>query len=344
MIESKPTSPFADSFGRQISYLRVSITDRCNFRCVYCMPEDGINFVPRPEILTYEEITEIVSVFAEHGVRRVRLTGGEPLVRADVVDLVASLKSIPGIEELCLTTNAFLLPKLAEPLKAAGLDQLNISLDSLRAERFEEITRVGDLERVIAGIDAAIAAGFESIKVNAVVVRGFNDDELLDLIRFAAGRGLIMRFIEFMPIGGDTVWGDNACVTAQEMRQAVSEAWTVSLDPPTGKVAGPSRYWSVSGDGLPAGTKFGIISAVTECFCADCNRVRVTPKGGLRACLADDREINLRDLLRSPASPEDRRVRLATAIESALFGKKEKHAFDLDGGAVTGKRMHAIGG
>lgn len=334
---------FVDRFGRRVTYLRISVTDRCNFRCVYCMPEEGIEHVPRPELLTYDEIVTIATVFARHGVRRIRLTGGEPLVRAELGLLIEKLKSIDGIERVAMTSNAFLLGRHVEALREAGLDSVNISLDSLDPETFEKMTRIGDLQRVLDGIDAAIDAGFE-VKLNAVVVRGKNDHEVADLVEYAAQRGAIMRFIEFMPIGGDTDWGENACVPAQEIRDRLGERWEMIPDP-SRYGTGPARYWRVHGPQTPStGWPFGIISAVTECFCADCNRMRITPQGGLRACLADDREVNLRDALRLAPSPEQGNEAVEALIRESLFGKRETHDFDIDGDAVTDKRMHSIGG
>lgn len=333
-----------DRFGRRVSYLRVSVTDRCNFRCVYCMPEHGIEHVPRPEILTFSEIEDIVGVFAQNGIDRVRITGGEPLVRADLPDLIRRINAIDGIESIALTTNAFLLDRHAEALVDAGVRDVNISLDSLDPGTFERMTRVGDLQRVIRGIDAAASAGFERVKLNAVIVRGQNEHELTELVRFAADRNAVMRFIEFMPIGGQTDWGDGACYTAREMRRSLEDAWELVPDP-SRYGTGPARYWRLYGDEFdPAGCPVGIISAVTECFCADCNRVRITPQGGLRACLADDREANLRDALRLAPTREAGLADVRALIQRALFDKKETHAFDIDGDAVTVTNMTSIGG
>lgn len=335
---------FEDRYGRKVTYLRVSVTDRCNFRCVYCMPEEGIEHVARPELLTFRELVDLVTIFAQHGVTRVRLTGGEPLVRADICELVGLLRDIDGIDEVVMTTNAFLLARYAATLQEAGLTGLNISFDSTRPETFKRLTRIGDMQRVIDGIRAAKAAGIERVKLNAVVIGGENDDELTDLVEFAHREGTIMRFIEFMPIGGETGWGREACVTARQMRARLAERWDLQPDERS-YGTGPARYWRARGDGLGAdGAIFGIISAVTECFCSDCNRVRITPQGGLRACLADDRETALRDAMRLAPTHEDGLVAAEQLIRAALFGKKESHAFDLDGGAVTQKSMTAIGG
>ncbi len=334
--------PFADRFGRAVTYLRVSVTDRCNFRCVYCMPEHGIEHVPRPELLSFAEIADVVGIFARHGVHRVRLTGGEPLVRADLPELVSMLAGVDGIDEVVMTTNAYLLGRYAVALHDAGLTGLNISFDSVDATTFTRLTRIGDMQRVIDGIRAAREAGFERIKLNAVVIRGQNEHELVDLVRFAAAEGAIMRFIEFMPIGGEMGWGREACVTARQMRETLSAIWELTPDP-RAYGTGPARYWRATGEGLPPqGATFGIIGAVTECFCADCNRVRITPQGGLRACLADDHEVTLRDAMRLAPTREAGLLAAERLIRAALFGKKESHAFDVD--TITQTAMTAIGG
>lgn len=347
---ARPTEPdglLTDSFGRSVTYLRISITDRCNFRCVYCSPEEGIEHQARPELLTYEEIEEVAGIFAEHGVRKIRITGGEPLVRSDVPELVGKLSGIPGLEHVAMTTNAFLLERHIDALADAGLDSVNISLDSLDAESFEELTRVGDLERVVRGIDAALGRDLQRVKLNTVVIRGFNDDELIDLVEFAAARGTILRFIEFMPLGQETVWtetDENSCVPAKEIRERLGERWDLKPDGDE-YGSGPARYWRLHGPGMPEeGHPVGIIGAVTECFCEGCNRMRMTPTGQLRACLADDRELSVRAPLRTIGDRRDRRAAVESAIAKALSGKKESHDFELEGGAVTEKPMTAIGG
>jgi len=336
-----------DSFGRTVTYLRVSITDRCNFRCLYCSPEEGIEHDSRPELLTYDEIAEVVEVFADHGVRKVRITGGEPLVRGDVPELVDALSEIPGLEHVAMTTNAFLLERNADALVDAGLDSLNISLDSLDPGSFEELTRIGSLERVLRGIDAALARDFDRVKLNTVVIRGFNDDELPELVEYAAERGVILRFIEFMPLGQETVWTEtdgDSCVPAGEIRERLGERWELEADPER-YGSGPARYWRLHGSKMPAeGHPVGVIGAVTECFCEGCNRMRMTPTGQLRACLADDREQSVRAPLRTVADAQKRRAAVESAIATALSGKRESHDFELDGGAVTEKPMTAIGG
>lgn len=295
-------------------------------------------------MLTYDEIADLVSIFARHGVRRVRLTGGEPLVRANLATLVAMLSAIDGIDEIVMTTNAFLLARHAEDLRSAGLSGLNISFDSVDPTTFTRLSRIGEMQRVIDGIRAARAVGFNQVKLNAVVIRGENDHELVELVRFAHAEGAVMRFIEFMPIGGETGWGRDSCVTARQMREQLGTQWRLERDEKT-YGTGPARYWRAHGPEFgPDGAPFGIISAVTECFCADCNRVRITPQGGLRACLADDREAALRDAMRLAPTRAEGRAAAERLIRRALFGKSESHAFDLDGAGVTTTPMTAIGG
>lgn len=331
-----------DGFGRRISYLRLSVTDRCNFRCVYCMPEEGVPLEPSHRMLSFEEMERAVRALARLGVRRVRLTGGEPLVRRDLTQLVERLKAIEGLDELVMTTNGVLLPRYADELAQAGLDGVTVSLDSLRPERFARLTRRGSLEQVLAGIEAAQRAGLGPVKINAVIIRGFNDDEVLDLVSWSLERGCVMRLIEFMPIGAQTVWSElphGGCVPQAELLAVLGVRWRLQAQGMR-QGAGPSRYWSLEGLSGQVEGRVGIISAVTECFCDACNRIRLTPQGGLRACLADDRELSLRELIRAGASDAE----LAQAVQEALLGKRQSHRFDLEGGAVTRKQMVSIGG
>jgi cyclic pyranopterin phosphate synthase len=332
-------SYLSDRFERRVTYLRLSVTDRCNYRCVYCMPAAGIDYMPHRDLLSFEEIETIVRALAAVGVRRVRLTGGEPLVRRDLSVLVEKLCGIPGIDEVVMTTNAHILERHIGDLVAAGLSGINISLDSLKPDRFAEITRGGDVGKVIAGIEAAKEAGLGP-KLNAVAIRNVNHDELLDLVRFSIERGVVLRFIEFMPIGAETIWPDAGCLPAADIRAELATRYRLEAEPfKNGR--GPARYWRLFGaDAPPEGHRVGIIAAVTECFCSDCNRIRLTSQGGLRACLADDREVDLRDILRSGGNAED----LRAAVRRALFAKNETHAFVLGGGNVTEKQMVSIGG
>ncbi len=333
--------PLVDGFRRRIDYLRVSLTDRCNFRCSYCMPEHGMVFRRRAELLTFEEIERVVRVFAGLGVERVRLTGGEPTVRHGVVDLVARLAAVPGPGgeslRLVMTSNGDRFGELAGPLRAAGLREVNISIDTLDAQMFRELTKRGEIDAVIAGIDAALAAGLK-VKLNAVALRGVNDGELVDLCRFAWERGVLPRFIEHMPMSDGQIFDPSHRIDAAEIRQRVSEATGQPLRPvsPDG-VHGPARYWELD-DG--SGRRFGIISAMSEHFCDTCNRLRLTATGDLHACLAYDDALSLRDVVRKGGTDDD----LRAAIEAAVAGKRVGHQFQFSGAGGPGKHMIAIGG
>ncbi|MBK9033238.1 MAG: GTP 3',8-cyclase MoaA [Myxococcales bacterium] len=325
----------ADRFARPVRYLRVSVTDRCNFACTYCVPEDGIAHQSRADLLSFEEIERIVGVFAGIGVERVRLTGGEPTVRAHIVDLVAQLRGHVG--ELVMTTNGHRLVELAEPLRAAGLGGVNISLDTLDPEKFARLTGGGDLSRVVAGIDAARAAGM-TVKLNAVALAGENDAELADLCRFAWDRAVELRFIEHMPLSGGALYQAARELTAATIRATLTQTFGPLAAAPRDRGAvGPARYWAVAA--APT-HQVGIISAMTEHFCDDCNRVRLTADGALHACLGHDDAISLRDLVRGGGSDDDVR----RAIAYALDGKRAGHDFQRTGAGAPGKHMMAIGG
>ncbi len=333
-------SPFTlvDLQARDVRYLRVSLTDRCNFRCTYCMPAEGVDVVDRPSLLRFEEIVRLVRVFVSMGVRRVRLTGGEPLTRRGVVDLVRRIAAVPGVEDLAMTTNGFLLPTLAKPLRDAGLQRLNLSLDTLDAARFARMTRQGDLATVLAGLDAARDAGFEAIKLNAVMLRGENAAEAPDLVRFARDEGHVLRFIEYMPIGTDDYWGPDTYISGQELRGVLGAAgWDVR---PGASVAGggPARYWTARHQSGGAGVSLGFITAVSDHFCATCNRVRLSPVGTLRECLSTAGALSLRDMIRQGADDDALRV----AIDAALHGKVDGHRFT--SGQQTRESMVFIGG
>ena len=336
--------PLRDRQRRVIDYLRVSVTDRCNYRCTYCLPEDGVSHVDRADILSFEEIAALVSCFVRLGVERVRLTGGEPTVRRDLVDLVRLLRAIPGLREIALSTNGHLLPELAGPLRAAGLDRLNVSVDTLDPQRFARITRRGDLSRVLAGIEAARAAGFASIKINTVAVKGFNDGEVGALCRYAWERGLVPRFIEQMPMAGGQLFVPGELLAAAEIRRLVEAAFPGErLAPHAGGAArggGPARYWQLAGasGGEPA-RLVGIISPMTEHFCDTCNRVRLASSGALHTCLAYDDAVDLRGVLHREG-PDG----VVATIRRAVEGKRDGHVFDLVGLGGPRKAMIQIGG
>ncbi len=342
-----PLSALDDPQGRRIDYVRVSVTDRCNYRCTYCMPEAGIDHADRADILSFEEIVAIVRCFAALGVRRLRITGGEPTVRRDLVSLVRKLRAIPGIDDLALSTNGHLLAELAADLRAAGVARLNISVDTLDADKFARITRRGDLTRVLAGIDAARAAGFAVIKINTVAIKGFNDGEVAALCDYAWRRGLVPRFIEQMPMAGGEMFIPGELLSAQEIRDLVHAAHPgatlVAEDGGSARGAGPARYWRVEG-GAPAAAdgpprRFGIISAMTEHFCDACNRVRLSASGALHACLGYDDAVDLRAVLHA-----DGAAGVIAAIRHAVSGKRPAHSFGLLGIGGPRKSMISIGG
>jgi cyclic pyranopterin phosphate synthase len=326
--------PLTDGFARRIRYLRISVTDRCNYRCSYCMPEeleDRMHFQPRSAVLTFEELERVAGVFARLGVRKLRLTGGEPTVRHGFVDLVRRLAAVPGIEQVVMTTNGHLLADLAAPLAAAGLRAVNVSLDTLDPDRFRAVTSRGDLSRVLAGIDAARAAGL-AVKTNAVALRGVNDGELVALCEDAWRRGAVPRFIEHMPMSDGAIYDSAAGISAATIRRTIEAALGPLVPASASRDAGPARYWA-----LADGRQLGIISAMTEHFCDDCNRLRLTATGELHACLGHDDATSLRDLMRAGASDDD----LVRAIAGAVAGKRAGHAF---GEAPPAKHMIGIGG
>jgi GTP 3',8-cyclase len=329
-----------DAFARTVSYLRVSLTDRCNYRCLYCMPEEGVDLVPRADVLSFEEIERVVRVMMRFGVRRVRLTGGEPTVRKDVVALVERLAAL-GLDDLAMTTNGDRLVELAEPLRRAGLSRLNVSIDTLDADKFRAVTRRGELARVVDGVEAARAAGFTGTKINAVVMGGVNDDEIATLCAWAWARALTPRFIESMPMSDGALYTPGSFVSAAAIRARIEAAFGPLVADDGGGLpgVGPARYLRVAGGGN-AGARAGIISAVTEPFCETCNRVRLTATGQLHTCLALDDESDLRTPLRAGASDDE----LARKVLMAVSAKKEGHSFTACGTGGPRKHMVAIGG
>lgn len=290
-------SPALDSYGRRIDYLRVSLTDRCNMRCVYCMPAVGMQFRPRPELLTNEELLFVLRAAASAGFRKIRLTGGEPLLRQDIVELVREIKNIPGIEHIAMTTNALRLRKLAQPLKDAGLDRVNISIDSLDPQKFRQMTRGGNLDEVWAGIAAANEVGLKPIKLNAVIVRGMNDDEVVDLAELTLTYHWEFRFIEVMPLTGVAGLANEGVISSAELIERL-EAVYGQLESLGQSASDPARRYRIPG----AKGKIGFISSVTDPFCATCNRMRLTADGRLHLCLLRDDEVDLRAAVRSGAS------------------------------------------
>ena len=304
-----------DQWGRSIEYLRISVTDRCNFRCVYCMPKEGLQWLPKAEILTYEEIAEVVRQLAPLGLRRLRITGGEPTIRPDLESLIRQLKAIPEIEDIALSTNGAKLPQMARTLRQAGLDRVNMSSDSLRPERIAAIARRDLGFDPIAAAVAAEAAGLSPIKINFVVLRGTNDDEIEDFARLTIERSWHVRFIELMPVGDmrELTW--EHVVPSDEVLQRIASLGTLAPDggPPRGN--GPARYYRLAG---AAGT-VGVITPMTHTYCGSCNRVRLTADGRLRTCLYGDHEVNLRDPLREGRA-------LEPLFRQALAEKPKEHA------------------
>ena len=310
-----------DRCHRDITYLRLSVTDLCSLRCRYCMPAEGVPKRDHKDICSVEELVEIAQAVADCGVRKVRLTGGEPLVRRGILDICRGVAAIPGVEELCLTTNGVALPQLAGPLKEAGVDRLNVSLDTLRPDRYAYMTRVGRLEEVFRGLEAAAAAGFTGTKLNVVLMRDFNDDEIPDFVDLARRYPVEVRFIELMPIGGG---GNAQFLPAQAVLDACPD-----LRPAEGSGVA-RRYRPPDGPGL-----VGLIEPMSRRFCAGCDRIRVTADGKLKPCLHSDQELPLRGL-----HGED----LRRAIRQGVAAKPERHHMDETGHSDAGRNMHQIGG
>ncbi|QSA95734.1 GTP 3',8-cyclase MoaA [Methylococcus sp. EFPC2] len=337
MSQSLPnsTSQLIDRYGRRVDYVRISVTDRCDFRCVYCMSEN-MEFLPRAQILTLEEIETVARAFVELGVGKIRITGGEPLVRRGVPDLLRVIGRLDGLRELTLTTNGSQLENCAEELRAAGVRRINISLDTLDAGRFRALTRVGDLGRVLRGIDAALAAGFERVKLNAVILKHRNHDEVTDLVAFAKAKGLDISFIEEMPLG--VVDGHDRAeqyYSSDDIRRDLERVY--HLVPCAATSGGPARYFEVAGSSM----RVGFISPHSHNFCGSCNRVRLTAEGRLLLCLGNEHSVDLKRVLR--AHPGDA-ARLKAAIVDAMAIKPERHYFDLQGQPVIFRHMSATGG
>jgi cyclic pyranopterin phosphate synthase len=329
------TEPLRDGHGRLIGDLRVSVTDRCNFRCQYCMPAEGLPWLERDEILRFEEIERIVSLFCAMGVGDVRLTGGEPLVRREFPRLAGMLRAVPELRELSVTTNGFLLRRDAAALVAAGIDRFNVSVDSLQRDRFYELTRRDALDQVLAGLE--LLASFPEahpIKVNAVAMRGFTEQEVLPFARLARSTPYQVRFIEFMPLDADHAWSRSAVLTGEEIRAAIEEVYPLVAEPREAS-ATARVYRFADGHG-----RIGFINPVSEPFCADCNRVRLTADGRLRTCLFSLNETDLRGPLRAGASDAE----LERIVRDAVWRKELKHHVGEPGFIQPARSMSAIGG
>ena len=324
-----------DGLGRKIEYLRISVTDRCDFRCVYCMAED-MTFLPRQQILSLEEIERLARLFVARGVRKIRLTGGEPLVRRGVVDLCARISALPGLRELVMTTNGSQLTRLARPLAEAGVKRLNISLDSLNHERFRSITRTGDLQQVLDGNEAARDAGFERVKLNTVVLKGRNHDEVQALAAYALERGLDITFIEEMPLGEVGRERGEAYCSSDEVRSLLAEPYRL-IDSAENS-GGPARYLRV--DGYPD-SRIGFISPHSHNFCDTCNRVRLTTEGRLLLCLGHENSLDMRALVRRHPEHDEP---VSEALERALQHKPARHEFSVGGEVQVLRFMNATGG
>ncbi len=323
-----------DNFGRTHTYLRISVTDRCNYRCVYCMPEQGLQWVPRSELLRYEEIARIVRIMAKQGVQKVRLTGGEPTMRADIISLVEAVSSVPGISDVAMTTNAHTLETLAQPLADAGLNRINVSIDSLVPEQFKRLTRGGSLMRVLRGLDAARSAGLTPIKLNAVILEGQNENEIHNFIHHFSqyADDTELRFIEYMPFEERRY----KSVPAATLRTAIRENWTLEHDGQRCQTDGPATRYRIAETGL----RVGFISPLSEHFCATCNRLRLMANGHLRTCLAHEDTPSLRDIIRQGHSD----ATLEEAILAMVLGKPSGHDCGIEDGKLFEGVMTAIGG
>jgi cyclic pyranopterin phosphate synthase len=322
-----------DRYGRRHTYLRISVTDRCNLRCTYCMPAEGLTWKPREEILTYEEIIRMARIFVAGGVTRIRLTGGEPTVRHEIENLMAGLSGLPGLQELLMTTNGVTLRDTAQRYKDSGLTGLTISLDTLKPERFREISRRDHFSDVLAGIETALSAGFTPVKLNVVVMAGVNDDEVMDFVDFVKGRPLNVRFIEFMPFQKNG-WDDARLVPYRQLKARIQEHY--ELMPIRREPSAVAKDFAISGH---QGT-VSFVTSMTDSFCGACSRIRLTADGAIKACLFHPREINIRDLMRTGASDE----MLREKIREALLLKPEAHGDSRELVNSDNRSMIQIGG
>ncbi|CAK1585799.1 unnamed protein product [Parnassius mnemosyne] len=330
----KSEAPLSDLLGRRHDYLRISLTERCNLRCQYCMPAEGVKLSPRSALLTRDELLRLVNVFASLGVHKLRLTGGEPTLHSDLADLIQRLYSIPGIRTVGMTTNGLVLTRRLPALKRAGLAALNVSLDSLRPDRFERMARRPGLARVLAGIDLALQLGYRPVKVNTVLMRGFNDDEICDFVEYTRDREVEVRFIEFMPFSGNE-WGERKMVAHREALQAVRARFP-RLAPVVTRACDTAVVFQVEG----YLGRVGFISSMTQPFCASCNRLRLTADGNLKVCLLGAAEVSLAAALRGGADD----ARLRRLVRTALYNKKPQHAGMQNLARMENRPMILIGG
>lgn len=320
-----------DGFGRRIDYVRLSVTDRCNLRCRYCMPE-GTRFQPRAELLTIDELAQLGAILAARGVRRIRLTGGEPLVRAGIAGLARRLGEIGGVEEVTLTTNGTRLADAAKELHDAGVRRVNVSLDSLHPDRFSQITRGGDLAQVLGGIDAALAAGI-GVKINMVALRGGNEDEFAGMLSWCGARGIDLALIEAMPVGSVEEDRSAQHLPLDAVRSQLSQAFT--LVPTMFRTGGPARYYDVT----EFGTRIGFITPLSDNFCGGCNRIRISATGTVYGCLGHDQKVELRTLLQ-----EEGEAGVHAALDRLMAGKPERHDFRIAAGPAVARHMNVTGG
>ena len=324
-----------DGMGRTIVNLRISVTDRCNFRCTYCMPADNVEFMDRSNLLTFEEIHRVVTVVSKLGINRIRLTGGEPMMRKDLPTLIKMIDKVEGINDIAMTTNAYFLKDQAQSLLDAGLKRLNVSLDSLDPEKFRDVNRRDCLQAVLDGLDAARNVGFKSIKINAVAVRNFSETEIMGLIEMGRSDGFEVRFIEFMPLDADKVWERDKVLFGHEIVDLIKEKYELVPIDNSLEIGPASEYNFADGKG-----KIGIITAVSNPFCDHCNRIRMTADGKLRTCLFSTDETDLKVLIRSGATDAS----IAEAINQAVLVKAPGHKINLEDFERPTRAMHAIGG
>ena len=324
-----------DGMGRTIVNLRISVTDRCNFRCTYCMPADNVEFMDRSNLLSFEEIQRVVQIVSRMGINRLRLTGGEPLMRKNLPVLIKMLNEVDGIDDIAMTTNAYFLKDQAQSLKDAGLKRLNVSLDALDPEKFRDVNRRDCLQSVLAGLDTARKVGFKSIKINAVAVRNFSETEIMSLIEMGRSDGFEVRFIEFMPLDSDKVWERDKVLFGHEIVNMIKDNYELIPIDNSLEIGPASEYNFADGKG-----KIGIITAVSNPFCDHCNRIRMTADGKLRTCLFSTKETNLKELIRSGATDET----IIETLKQAVLVKEPGHKINLDDFERPTRAMHAIGG